>query len=372
MEDKIVTVAKHTYSRAQLLKGRLESEGIECFLTNINLIQPDIASGVRVRINEKDLEKALRIIEEIKLEYGKDKEGTLKKLKNVRRILVPIDFSDCSVNACQYAIGLAEKLKAEIKLLYAYYSPIIEPEAFDETYTYQVNLEKILLNIETEAKQNIEELTKNLKDKIKQDKIKGVKVNYSLVRGSPDDAILDFNETYNPGIIIMGTKGKGEKTDDIIGSVTTRIIEKAKIPVLVIPENSIFNGIENINNIVYATDFDDSDFKAIRKLMSLVRPFNMKIYCVHIGFDPKNVWDKVKMESLEEHFNNEYKDYDIVCNILENKDILKGLEDFILDKKIDIISLTTHKRGIISKFFKPSLTRKMLFHTDIPVLVFHS
>ena len=55
MEDKLVTLAILTYSKAQILKSVLESEGIESYIHNVNLIQPVISSGVRVRIKESDL-----------------------------------------------------------------------------------------------------------------------------------------------------------------------------------------------------------------------------------------------------------------------------------------------------------------------------
>ena len=52
---------------------RFEAEGIECFLSNINLVQADVSAGVKVKINEKDAGRAYKIIEEVKDEYGKEK-----------------------------------------------------------------------------------------------------------------------------------------------------------------------------------------------------------------------------------------------------------------------------------------------------------
>jgi hypothetical protein len=63
MEDKVITIISCPYSRAHLIKGQLEAEGIECFLSNINLVQPDIASGVDVNINKEDASRAYEIIE---------------------------------------------------------------------------------------------------------------------------------------------------------------------------------------------------------------------------------------------------------------------------------------------------------------------
>ena len=63
MEEKLVTLAILTYSKAQILKTVLEGEGIETFIHNVNLVEPVISSGVRVRIKESDLPHALQIVE---------------------------------------------------------------------------------------------------------------------------------------------------------------------------------------------------------------------------------------------------------------------------------------------------------------------
>ncbi len=372
MEEKIITIASYPYSRAQLLKGRLEAEGIECFLSNINLVQPDISTGVKVKINEVDAERAYKIIEEIKDEYGKDKEQSVELLKHVRRILVPIDFSEPSLNACNFALGMAHKLKAEIKLFYTFFNPVVSSEPYLEGYSFQVNLNTVIDNLEKEAKIQMKSLKKQLKAYLEKEEFANVKISFELQKGVPEDEILKHSKTYKPGVIVMGTRGRAYGAVDLIGSVTKKIIQKATVPVFVIPKQSIFIGINYINKVLYATDFDESDFKALRKLMNLIRPFGMKIHCVHIATDLDDTLDMAKMESLKEHFQKEFNEYSLTCDVIQHKDVFQGLEDYIDEKDIDLIALTTHKRGIIEKLFNPSLARRMLFHTNIPLLVFHS
>ena len=63
MKDKLVTLAILTYTKAQILKNVLENEGIETYIHNVNQIQPVVSSGVRLRIKESDLPRALKITE---------------------------------------------------------------------------------------------------------------------------------------------------------------------------------------------------------------------------------------------------------------------------------------------------------------------
>lgn len=93
MEDKLVTLAILTYSKAQILKNVLESEGIEAYIHNVNLIQPVISSGVRIRIKESDLPRALKIIESSTwLADDVVKEQVPDNHHREKKILVPVDF----------------------------------------------------------------------------------------------------------------------------------------------------------------------------------------------------------------------------------------------------------------------------------------
>ena len=65
-QSKLVTVAIHTYEKAQILQSLLQSQGIPATLHNVNTVQPIFSTGVRVRIAERDLPRALAYIEDLK------------------------------------------------------------------------------------------------------------------------------------------------------------------------------------------------------------------------------------------------------------------------------------------------------------------
>jgi nucleotide-binding universal stress UspA family protein len=319
------------------------------------------------------MNKALKILLENNNEYSESTGSAGGKLKEIKRILVPVDFSDYSKNACQYALKLAEMLHAEIELLYSYYSPDIQTVPYDEPYIFHGTLADHMQDLREKAKKDIENYVNELRDQIKTEKIRSVMIDYSLMSGSISDVILDACETYQPNMIVIGMRGHNTRKNDFIGSSALKILEKAKVPVLAVPENSKFDDQKRIRRVIYATDFDESDFTAITKLMGLVAPFDMKIYCVHIGItDSSDKWEKVKMNGLKEYFRSAYPGFKVECKIINKEDVIQGLDNLVIDNKIDIVSLTTHKRSLISKLLYPSMTRKLFFHTNIPLLVFHS
>ncbi|MEZ5083313.1 MAG: universal stress protein [Bacteroidales bacterium] len=372
MEDQIITIITCPYSRAQLIKGKLESEGIECFLSNINLVQPDIAAGVNIKIKESDAGKVLPIINKIKEQSGAEKQATLKELKSIRRILVPVDFSEHSLNACNYALALADKLKAEIKLLYSYFNPIIGSEPYLEGQSFDLYMDQVINNIAIDARRHLLELKSKIQQQVEAENIKHVKISYALDKGPADDVIFHYIEKFKPGVVVMGIKGADDDSGKFIGSTTRKVMENSQVPVFAIPGNAEFKSTQQFNRVLYATNFDESDFGSLRKLMTLVRPFNMKIMCAHISFEGMGKVDEARMKSMKKHFNEEYQEYSISCEIIQHENVVEGLQEYIEKNEIDMIAMTTHKRGIIERFFNPSIARKMLFHSRIPVLVFHS
>jgi nucleotide-binding universal stress UspA family protein len=371
MNDRLVTIAIHSYSRAEILKERLNAEGIDCYLKNVNVVYSAVPGGVEVRVNEKDMEQALRIIEKVSEEYRNEDNAQKVEPTKVQRILVPVDFSEYSKNACRYALGLAEKLDAEIKLLHVYYNPIVNSMPMTDTYYYQVNLDEIIRDIELRAKKQMDRFYNEIKQYADNQGLKNITIDYALVRGITHEEIIQKSEDYDPDVIIIGTRGSGEKPGDLIGGVTYKIIEKTKVPVLAIPEESEFQGIGNVN-IMYVTDFDESDYTSIRKLMNIMKPFNIRVYCVHLSTPDTNEYDKVKMDTFKEYIQTEYENQTFECDLIEKKDFLAGIQEFIEGKSIDIISLVTHKRSLLEKIFNPSRAKKLLFHTNIPLLVFHA
>ncbi len=367
MEDRLVTLATDHYTNAEILKARLEGAGIECYLKHVNLIQGAASEGVQIQIRESDVEKALRLMAEWK---AVQQEAEKKDIKSIRRILVPVDFSEYSRNACHYALNLANKLTADIKILHVYYAPIVDLVPITDAYSIQVDMDINLREMESNARKNLVDFVNDFRKTAQEKGFDHIKIGYSLREGIVEDEITQVAKDYKPGIIVLGTKGKGEKQSDIIGSVVYRVLDKTRLPVLAIPENSIYDPEKEVKNIVYATDFDDSDYKAIRRLLAIVSAFNVKIHCIHLSKDSRKTWDEVKMKSLKDYFQKVSKDVQVECKLLEGEDTLKEVEKFVEVNKIDLFALSNKKRGLLARLFNPGLTKKLIYHSTIPLLIF--
>lgn len=369
MKERIITVGHFTWSRALLMQVILQDSGIECIMVSRDNV---LARGyVDIRVKEADLEKALKIIDQASQETGSAKEIAVAKMQVVRRIMVPVDFSDISFDACRFAVSLAVKFKSEVKLVHIFYNPAIDVSPYADHYSYQIKLVESLREIEKSARENMLKLEHKLKMWCIKENFAQIRITAKLINGFSTDELIEYSKTYKPALIIMGTRGLTRDNYKAFGRVASKVIENAEVPVLALPSGSV-KTIAEIKSVMYATDLDPSDFSALNRLIQMMAPFKIKIHCVHICFVEKKPWDAVKLEELRVHLKNEYKGIDISFSNMISDNIINGLETYIRDNNIDALAVTTHKRGLLEKIFAPSVSQKIYSETGKPLLVFHA
>lgn len=367
-EDKLITLATDHYTSAEVLKARLEEAGIAVYLKHVHLIQGDAGGGVKIQIREADVGKALQLIAQWK---ARQQELSKQDLRPVQRILVAVDFSEHSMNACIYALTLARKLDAEIKILHVYYAPIVDLVPITDAYSIQVDMDINLREMEKNARENLLGFVREIRGIAAERGMKDIKLGYSLREGIVEDEIARVAADYRPGIIVLGARGKGERQSDIIGSVVYRVLDRTRIPVLAIPVNCAYDAEKEVKNVAYATDFDDSDYLAIRRLLSILAPFRVQVCCLHIARDATSL-DQQKMKALRSYFEKVSKKIKVDCHVLEGEDVVDEATGFSSRHHIDLFALTNRKRGLIARLFDPGLTRKLIRRSQVPLLIFRA
>jgi nucleotide-binding universal stress UspA family protein len=371
MEDRLITIAIHTYQKALMVKMLLENEGVEVFLHNVNQIQPVVSSGVRIRIKESDLPKALKLIEESdffkKLEQ--EENGKEEEIRT-KTILIPVDFSDYSLRACELGFNYAHKIEANIHITHAYYTPIYPASiSIGDSFMYQTGNEEISVEIFKKTQEDMNKLNQIIQEKMNSGEWENVNYTYSLHDGLPEEEIIRISKEMKPLMIIMGTRGKDQKDQELIGSVTAEVIERTRVPVFAIPENTPFRKFSQVRNIAFGTSFEQKDLISIDTLFHALRDDNISFYLFHITHNKQDTWNEIKLGGIKEYLSKQYPGLKIYYDIIDGQDFVLNLEKFIRNNAIDIIALTTYRRNIFSRIFNPSMARKMLFHTDTPMLV---
>lgn len=290
---------------------------------------------------------------------------------NISRIFVPVDYSEYSNTACNYALKLACKHKAEIKLFHTYYSPSLDLIGLSGATETQTQLRgQVISELEETEKKTAEELVDSLQNKCSAMSMPHSLLSYHIVPGIPEDEILKFSKEYKPDIVIMGTRGKN-KTSSIIGSVTEKVIEKLPFPVLAIPEDYKIEQESDLRGIMYITNFDESDFMSITKLLKFSNALDLQIHCVHLA-DKENKWDLLRLDGLKKYFKKVYQQKGVKYAIISMDNLFENIDNYVKKEKMSVISITSTRKKLIAKLFSASLTKKLFYHTNIPLLVFHA
>ncbi len=370
MEDKLVTLAILTYAKAQILKTILEDEGIETYIHNVNQIQPVISSGVRVRIKESDLPHALKIIESSAWLSEDVVGGKVSQTKSTsNKVLIPVDFSGYSMKACEFGFNYAQNTGAEVVLLHVYFTPIYSTSLpYGDIFNYQLSDDENVKTILQKVHAELNGLLDKVKEKIASGQFPNVKYMCVLREGIPEEEILRYVKDCCPRIVIMGTRGKNQKDLDLIGSVTAEVIERSRVPVLAIPENIPFRQFSEVKHIAFITNFDQRDLIAFDSLIASFKSFRFSVSLIHLS-GIKDTWDEIKLGGIKEYFHKQYPQLDIHYDVVQDDDLLNNLEQYIEKENIDIIALTSYRRNIFYRLFNPSIARKMIFHSDTPMLV---
>ena len=141
----------------------------------------------------------------------------------LRKILVPIDFSDYSKKALHYAIPFARQFNASIYLLY-----VVEPTIYPADFSFgQIGMPNVENELRTKGEQELQELITN--------EIKGaVPAQASVKVGLPFVEVVSFAKDENIELIIVATHGHTGVEHVLFGSTAEKIVRKAPCPVLVV------------------------------------------------------------------------------------------------------------------------------------------
>ncbi len=276
----------------------------------------------------------------------------------MKTILVPIDFSENSKNEMDYAIMLATHLKMKILLLHAFHPSL--PEAIGDTYKLMGN--KDITGTPLDVKRDLETWKQAVLSSNKELKCETI-----FCEGPLDDEISRVMMKRKIDMIVMETKGAEGFRKAFSSTQTMKVIEIVNCPVVVVPPGFKFR---NWDNIVFATDYRESDDQSIMFLGQLAKSFGSGLDVVHIL---ENQSQAGADESLSENFvkgvAKEIKYDGIKFHCLNGTGIHETLRLFITERKADLLAISFTDRSLMTSLFKSGLTWELVYHPEIPLMV---
>jgi nucleotide-binding universal stress UspA family protein len=277
----------------------------------------------------------------------------------MKTLLYATDYSENSVSALKYAHKLCLKLGFGMVVTHVFNNPkVVGTEVFDELPNMDGNEYKL-------HRSRLEQFcTKYLGNSWDNSNIHIEAIKHStVIKGIISKAV-----EWHAQIIIVGTKGESGLEGIILGSTTKKLIEKAPCPVLAIPP-----GVErtNIRTMVYATDFEEEDIRAIQKLTEIARPLGAKIKVVHVSTNGEYAGD-LSMEWFKDMLQSKVDYPKIEFEQLFSEDIFDTLKVYVGVVNADIVvMLEREKKGFLSKWFRKDLVKKMEGFSKITLMSFN-
>lgn len=264
----------------------------------------------------------------------------------MKHILVPVDFSDISMNALKYALDMFKGKPLAVTLAHFYGTP--KGGAF-----LMKNIDRIL---EKEAQESMNALIKQMEEAHSE-----VSFISKTVQADASSTICDMGNSGKYDYIIMGTKGASGLKEVFMGSVAGGVIAGTSAPVMVVPANYVFKAAsEVLMTIGKDPVVDDS---VIEPLIELLKITGDQLKILHVVNKSDKVME-VPLGKLKSLVSEE--DY-----IIGSGDLNKDLNSYIIKDDAQLLCMVRTKKGFFNRIFGGSATLKQTFNSTIPLLILH-
>jgi len=278
----------------------------------------------------------------------------------MKKLLVPTDFSTCANNAMDFAIQSAKILPAEIILLHAF-------EVNGSVYTDYFGMNK---EFNQSLLDDVENELHALKESIQRKD--GITVNTIIYRGTVKDAVIETAITECADLIVMGTLGASGLKEKLWGSKTAAVIGNTYIPVISIPSN--YKWKKPLKMMVTTNHFE-KDSNLLNYIFDMAILYTTQIeVVVFTDEDDDSLSTHLehtrKIPQYEKILQGQYTAHSVSVSHIYGLAFEETIQQQIIEKQIDMLVMITYQNedSFWERIFNPSVTKKMSYHSTIPVL----
>lgn len=275
----------------------------------------------------------------------------------MKKIIIPIDFSEHSEYALKTAAKMAKQYNAELLALH-----MLEMSDIMLSASNGLQNQKTAYFLQL-AQQQFE-------DFLKKDYLKNVKVTPIIKHFKVFSEVNDVAFKHDADLIVMGSHGTSGFKEFFIGSNTERVVRNANIPVLVVKNN--VNDI-NFNVVAFACDFAEDTIKPYLNAVKMFNKANTKMYLVHVNLPNDRFKSSLEIEKkVVNFFTKAEKKLDKMKDVhyVSDYTVEEGLLNCANKIGADLIVVPTHGRKGLAHFFEGSIGEDVANHSTLPVMTF--
>ncbi|MFT4673845.1 MAG: nucleotide-binding universal stress UspA family protein [Saprospiraceae bacterium] len=259
----------------------------------------------------------------------------------MKNILVPIGSNDNAVGNLQYAIDLAHDMNASVYVF----------SVFKELSKVG-GLAKVNAIIKEDCENRLQEVLGNV-DK------KGVTVIDHPIKGSVLETVARFNKHIPIDLMVLSPRSNSIREEVYLGKTTGKLVKNTNIPVLIVPEESVFKRPKSILMAFKNGGFKDKSTLEPLKKFSI--KFGAEIQLLHVT-TPESSEEMKTLSTALQKLQSSYKKS-------ENATTYQGVLEHFQSHNPDMLCVVRRERGFFKKLWEKDVILKKDFYTSKPLLV---
>ena len=260
----------------------------------------------------------------------------------MHRVIIPVDFSETSLNAARFTARMLAGREDTIAVIYNNYE---SSDDYDICLNYQESLKKEFIKAGVKSVECENEMGGDLIENISR-----------------------LAHTTRATLIVMGITGKSAIRQVMFGSNTLKLIDRNLYPVMIVPPDAVFKGI---NNVVFASDLKNVEASTPSVLItSVLEMFNPRLHIVHVT---KEAYTAVpaEMEAEKDKLKEMFISFRTEFYFITQVDFFQALDNFVKEYAIDILITVPKHQSNSTSLFKTTHTKRLAYHSTIPILAAH-
>lgn len=270
----------------------------------------------------------------------------------ISKILVPVDFSAPSIASLRYAEAFAAEIGVrQIKIIH-----VFTPQTATANAVVVAPMEELM-------EERDKSLTQFLKDIPAP---AGIERKSELMLGFAADKIIAESSRHD--LIVMGSTGDADLLEEVFGSISSEVAEKADCPVLLVPAKATFS---DYRHIMYASNDLSLSRESVIKFKAFSRLFEARVHFVHVNDATEPPQPGEREALFAPLFSNPDPEFAFELHEVQAESVQDGLVEYLSKNPIDMAVMVTRQRGFWSRLFSHSETRQMVLHPETALLVLH-
>lgn len=275
----------------------------------------------------------------------------------MKKIIVPIDFSEHSEYALETAASIAKKHNSELIVLHRL-------ELSNAVYTASRS------SIGEEAVFYLKLAEQKMSKFLDRRFLEGLEITPVIKHFKVFKEINEIVDEQQIDLIVMGSHGASGVKEVIIGSNAEKVVRHSTIPVLIVKQNPI---LVEFNTAIFASDFSEEVIEAYLKAKTVFDKLDATMNLIYINTPDTSFKSSVEIDRLVSSFlkkadGNLESLPDV--HVVSDYSVEQGILNFSKNIGADLIGVATHGRKGLSHFFEGSISEDIANHSTLPVMTF--